>query len=347
MSVPELLHRTDFSHSLVIGYGGGGNYGDELLLEVLLSLLKRAGAEHIDVAYQQPALYPTYHQDFGYQVVDIRHPRKLLSAIFRNKNIVVSGGGLWGLDMNRSIFIMSLMLWCSRWLLGKKVYLLGVGYYNSTNRLGHRAAYLAAKSATLIVARDDETKRNFARFSSHVTEDSDIVWHSRQLDLGAYRQEAEALSKRLPVKGKTLFMTLRRFRPEYQNDFTQIVGECIAKNPDKAIIVALMEPREVDPDGYTQLKQWARTHKNVRIVDFAFNPLALLLYFRQHHKQLLFIGPQFHGLVTAHLSRVPFFPLVYDNKSRELLSQLGHSQPVSIYKLRQPQVQAFINEASA
>jgi polysaccharide pyruvyl transferase WcaK-like protein len=345
MSVPELLQQTNLSRSLVLSYGGGGNYGDELLLEVFLNLLKQGGAKQVDIAYQNLVRYPTYHRDFGYRVVDLRSPSAMLGAIFRNKHIVVAGGGLWGLDMNRSIFIMSLMLWCSRWLLGKKVFLLGVGYYNSTTRMGHLAAFLAAKAATHIVARDDETARNFGRFSKRVSQDTDMAWHSRQLDLGAYQQEADALGSRLSVKGKTIFMTLRRFRPEYKNEFTQRVGECIANNPGRQIIVALMEPREVDPEGYEQLTQWAKTYPHVRIIDFAFNPLALLLFFKRHRRQLLFIGPQFHGLVTAHLSRVPFFPLVYDNKSKELLRQLGHKQTVSIYDLTQPQLQAFINQA--
>jgi polysaccharide pyruvyl transferase WcaK-like protein len=346
MSVPELLAKTDLDDSLILSYGGGGNYGDELLLEVLLNMLKKAGVKRVDIAYLRPERYTTYHHDFGYRIVDLWNRVQMLHSVFRNKNIIVGGGGLWGLDMNLSIFIMSLMLWCSRWLLGKKVYLLGVGYYNSTNKLGHAGAYLAAKAANVIVARDTETRRNFERFRKNVTQDHDMVWYSRQLDLSAYQPEAKKLDQRLPITAKTLFITLRRFDTKYQNDFKKIVEGCIAANPDRPIIVALLEPREVNPEDHAQMRRWAHARLNVRVIDFSFNPLALLLYFQRNHRRLVFIGPQFHGLLTAHLAEVPLFPLVYDNKSQALLEQIGHTPTVSIYNLKRQQLQAFIDEAT-
>jgi polysaccharide pyruvyl transferase WcaK-like protein len=349
MNIGKLLEQEAMDDSLILSFGGGGNYGDELLLEVLLNMFKQAGRTGVAVSYLQPKLYPIYHHDFGYPLVETKKPAQLLKAIIRSKNIVVGGGGLWGMDVNLSILIMSILLWVSRWLLGKKVYLFGVGYYNSTNRLGHIAAWLAAKAANTVIARDEETYANFRRFSANVSPGQDIAWHSRDINMQSYEAEANELERKLSLqpKTKTLFFTIRRFKLQRANNFITVVAECIKQNPDKQIIVALFEPRTVDPGGYRQLKLWATKHKHVVIIDFTFNPLALLLFFRRHHRQLVFIGPQFHGLITAHLSDVPMFPLVYDNKSQELLMQLGKLPTVSIYKLKTDDLLNFINTVEA
>src|SRR5262245_31918218 len=109
MTAPKLIATTDLSNSLLLSYGGGGNYGDELLLEVVLTMLRAAGAKDVDVAYQHPERYQTYHHDIGYNIVNLWDKKALLGSLLRRKHIVVGGGGLWGLDINRSIFIMSLL----------------------------------------------------------------------------------------------------------------------------------------------------------------------------------------------------------------------------------------------
>lgn len=45
MTLDELLKEHDFSDSLLLGYYGGGNFGDELLLEVLLNLFAEQKAK--------------------------------------------------------------------------------------------------------------------------------------------------------------------------------------------------------------------------------------------------------------------------------------------------------------
>src|SRR4029079_7172941 len=96
----------------------------------------------------------------------------LIRAILKKKNIVVGGGGLWGMDVNANIFLMSLMLLMSRRLLGKKVHLTAVGCYNSTTALGRLSAWCAAKAANTIIARDQETYANFKRWHKGTVQDT-------------------------------------------------------------------------------------------------------------------------------------------------------------------------------
>lgn len=349
MKITKLLRDHDFNKSLLIGYYGGGNFGDELLLEVLLNMFKKQGVTQLDVVYQEPQRYKTYHHDFGCQLVTMRDKFSFLRALLRSKNVVVGGGGMWGLDVNMHTLLLGIVLWVSRWVLGKNVFLLGVGYYQSTSWLGRVSAWLSAKAAHHIVVRDTESHENFAIFTHRVSLDKDIAWYTRQLDLSQYDPEADRLAADMALpesrSDRTLFITLRRFKPQYANDFTHVVEAFIAAHPKRHMVVALLEPRQVDPEGYALLSQWAKKYVQIHITDFAYNPLALLVFFQKNHKQLAFMGPQFHGLLVAHLAGVPYLPLVYDNKSRQLLEQVAAPENISIYDVTMQHLQQFAREA--
>ena len=344
MNTLKFLDTHSLDRALLLGFYGGGNYGDELLMEVLAGLLKQRGVQGVQIAYQNPKHYDQFHHDFGYARINMHDKRALLRAIRRQKCLVVGGGGLWGMDTNANVLLLSIMLLVARFLLFKKVYLLGVGFYHSATRLGRIGAWCAAKAANVIVARDSETYQNFRRLNRHTTRDRDMAWHIDALDMSTYDKEVRLLEQRLTVKGKTLFISLRRFRDTSQQNLEKAVESCLQANPQRNIIVALMERRDIDPAGYQLLRKWQRSYPNVQITDFAFNPVALLLFFRKHRDQLVFIGPQFHGILSAHLADVPYLPLAYDNKVHNLLKQIAPEQtPYSVDGLRPLDVQRFID----
>jgi len=344
MTLRELLTQQSFDNSLLLGFYGGGNYGDELLLEVLLNLLSQQQARNIAIAYQDLALYGQYHHEFGYPRVLMRSLWQLCKALFQKKRIIVGGGGLWGMDMNRNILMMSALLFLARWLLGKEVYLLGVGYYNSTTRSGRAAAWLAAKAATVIIARDDESYANFARFSTRTYQDADIAWQLRDMPLDEYLPDVAALEQQLDIRGKTICLALRRFRPGHASRLQTVVQECLQANRDKPVILMLLEPKEIDPAGYQVLLQLQNAHPAAKIIDFQYNPLALFLLFRRHSRDLIFIGPQFHAILSAHLTGVPYLPISYDNKVRNLLAAIAPSGfQIPIQSLTAADTQVFIN----
>lgn len=344
-TIADVFQQEDLEHSVLIGYYGGGNFGDELLLEALMNLFTKQGVRSLTVTYQHMERYPAYHHEFGYKRIDMANKRSVFKAILQNKNIVIGGGGLWGLDVNPNIFLLSSLLFTSRFLLGKKVYLLGVGYYNSTSMLGHISAWLAGKAANCTIARDQETLQNFKKVTKYVALDTDIAWCVPSLDLKAYEQDFVRLNDSIQIKDNALFITLRRFKPNQSNNYTKNIEACLANNQDKDIIVALMEPQDVDPDGYKQIIAWQRQYKNVQALDYSYNPLALFLFFKKHKEQIVFIGPQFHVILMAHLAGVPFLPLVYDNKVLELLKTITKARPLHINDLAQEDIQTFINNS--
>lgn len=349
MMLTDFLHSHKLDRTLLLGFYGGGNYGDELLMEVLAGLLKQQGTQQVTIAFQHPETYKIFHHNFGYPRVDPLDKIALLKTILRKKHIIVGGGGLWGMDANLRIVVMSLLLFVSRWLLGKKVFLLGVGYYNSSTKAGRVGAWLAAKAANIIVARDAETYDNFARLNKHTHRDVDIAWYIDELDLQPYTTDVAALEHRIHINdtaGKTIFMTLRQFRDSSQQHLTDVVSEYLAHSAGKPVIVALMEPQHADPEGYQQLEAWQQTYPNIQIVDFSYNPLGLFLFFRKYHEKLIFVGPQFHAILSAYLTGVPFLPLAYDNKVHNLLQVITPEvTPFTVQSVRTVDVRQFIDNA--
>jgi polysaccharide pyruvyl transferase WcaK-like protein len=349
MKLTEFLAKTNLDRSLLIGYYGGGNYGDELLLEVLGNLLLQQGTKDVTITYRDPAQYADYHHDFGYERIDMQNRGQLVKHILKNKNIMIGGGGLWGVDMNFNTFLLSLMLFMARFGLGKKVYLLGVGFYNSTNTMGRIAAWFAGKAANVIIARDNETLENFGAHNKQTFLDTDMAWHVNKIELGAYRADAAEIESRLPINQKTLLVALRRPQSKSKAkaqdfiNFTDTIGKFLKANTDKPVILAVLESESKSPDEHLQAREWAKAYPNVRLLDFPHNPLALYLYFQNHSKQLTLIGPQFHIIITAHLTDVPFAPVVYDNKVSALFDQIGiaDDERISIHDVKQTNLQDF------
>lgn len=346
MKITDILRPEIADQSLLIGYYGGGNYGDELLLEVIQNLSRQAGVRDMKIAYQYPENYAAYHHELGYPRLNMHSKFAVLRAVLGSKRIIIGGGGLWGLDFKFNVFLLSFLLGFSRLILRKKIYLIGVGYYNSTTRFGHLGAWLAGKGASVILARDQETFENFRRFNKHTQQDTDIAWYLRNIDTTIYQPEARALAKQISFSGKTFFIALRRFQAKHQNDFVQEVEGYIANNPRQHFIVTLLEPDHVDPTQAELLDSWEQRYDNVQRLRGPYNPVALFLFFQKHRRELALIAPQFHAIITAHLNGVPFLPVVYDNKVAELLAYIGQAETIPIRSLDAAHLRRFADNVA-
>lgn len=351
MNMLKFFKQRQLERTILVGYYGGGNYGDELLLEVLQQLLYQQGVKNVTVTYQYPSAFASMHQDLGYNVVDIRDKAAVVRHTLKNKNIIIGGGALWGVDMNINTLILSIALLFSRWFLGKNVYLIGIGYHNSTSTMGRIGAWFAGKAATAVMARDDETYANFRKITKHTFQDKDIAWYVNG-DMDAhYKDEAQKLGAKLNLNRKTLFIALRRIQAGKQagvfENYNQYIEEAIAANPDKQVIIAPLELERVSPDEYAFARELQEQYKNVQVLDMPYNPLTLFYLFKIYSKHLVLVGPQFHIILTAYMGGTPFIPLVYDNKVHELLKQMDIHKQLPLKHLTQDLLQQFIDKEFA
>jgi polysaccharide pyruvyl transferase WcaK-like protein len=340
----EFIKDTDFQDTLFVGYYGGGNFGDELLLEILLNLVHANHPDtHANVFYLHPEWFKDFHQDFGHRVVRATSLKDLAKGFLRSRQIVVGGGGLWGPDFNPKVMALSLMLWAARRIFRKKVYLLGVGYYSSATKMGHLGASFAGWGAHRIFARDKETYDNFSKISKHVTQSVDLSTFLSQVDTSPYNQAVAAIEQAFKVDTKTAYICIRKFDPVRRERLHNIVTEVVANNPDKRIVLGMLEPREIYPEGYTFIHDLAEKHPNASAIDFHFNPVAFDIFTRRHRDNLVIIAPHYHAIAIAIYNHIPYLPIVYANKTVQLLQEHGITEYIKLEDLAASDVQSFLD----
>ncbi len=343
----QFIRRTNLDDSLLVGYYGGGNFGDELLLETLLCML---GSNHVTgtkIYYLNPDWYPSYHKDFGGQVVSAKKLLGSIRAFLKAKNIIVGGGGLWGLDMNLKVLFLSLSLLFARVILRKRVYLVGVGYYSSTNLMGNFGAWCAGKAANHIYTRDKESYGRFLHVNKSVSADKDLSYYLNTIDKNLYKNQVEELGRSLPIekKGKTILITVRQFSDASNEHYKKTIRTVVENNPNKKIILAILEPREINPEGYAFITKLVSKNSNAISWDFRCNPIAFYFFMGSRRNNLIMLTPHYHGLAVALQNKIPFLPLIYDNKSAQLLEDYGLRDRKSVADLTAAEAQAFIDGA--
>ena len=89
MKLTDFLQKTNLSNSMLIGYYGGGNYGDELLLEVLANMLAKRGVSDLTITYQRPETYSSMHHDLGFKLINIYDRAAVITTALKSKNILI------------------------------------------------------------------------------------------------------------------------------------------------------------------------------------------------------------------------------------------------------------------
>lgn len=345
MTLDKLLSITDFNNSFIFGWYGGGNFGDELLLATLLELLNSKNYKDLKYLYLDNNIKGLLEQKYLY-AESVESKSKILKTILSSRNIIVGGGGHWGQDMNNRVFFMTILLFISHFIFRKKVFLLGVGFYNSTNRLGRISAWLAAKSSRIILARDNESYTNFNKFNKKGTYlDKDIAFSLESLlsKLESFTIEKIKDVIKLESIKKPILICVRHMKSNRGDSYNNAIADLIDSNKDKKFILMSMEPREKFEQNYSLIEKLKGTKDNVNISDFRFNPLAFVKYLKSNSKSTLLIAPQYHVQLIAHLVGIKHFPIVYDNKVKELLTSFGVNETFNMDNIKSEDLQRFIN----
>jgi polysaccharide pyruvyl transferase WcaK-like protein len=269
--------------------------------------------------------------------VDKKNIAGVVRAFIRNDTILIGGGGLWGMDVNLNIFLLSILLWIARYILRKRISLIGVGYYGSTTFLGRISAYIAAISANRIIARDQESFDNFKRINRQVHLDKDMAFYLPDFDLSDYKAESNRFITLNPVANETVILGLRRFKTgeNYRNIIKTLQTEL-----KQDLILAFFEPTATDPAFYSQYASL----ENIKIMHFNYNPIVLYHYFLANQKKLFVIAPQYHVQLLAGLANVPFLTLAYDNKNVQLHRLFNLSDSIPMSKLNQLPLAHYVKE---
>ena len=319
-------------NSLLIGYYGGLNFGDELLLEAVQRSTSKRGIEDMTITYSRSAEeFRRYHEDYGYKLIP-RKPLDLVGAIIRKKKVVFGGGGFWGFELSNAMLILTMIIFVAQKVMRKDVVLLGVGYYNSASWKSHLSARFIAGSASIIFARDKESYGNFSKYTKKLALSTDLILsiESEELVNGLELKKLRDIEKY--CSSPIVFISTRRFGDQsIVENWHKKVQTYITSNADKKVILLLMEPKEVDPIGYTFFSNLEQSYENVlTVVDFCYNPLELAAIFSNFSSNISLIVLQYHVILLGIKYQVDRIePLSYDNKCEQLLRDHGYN-PVDI-----------------
>jgi polysaccharide pyruvyl transferase WcaK-like protein len=313
------LFSQNLDSTLLIGYYGAGNLGDELLLEICLNLLKKHGAKDVRFLYSNPKMLSTWHHHFGYTHVNPSKYIDLGKAIFKSNNIIVGGGGHWGLDSNVNTLLLGLVLFFCRYVFGKKIYLAGVGYYNSANLFGKASAWLAGKSATTIYARDPQSYQNFRRLCTPVIQAEDLTSLIPKLNIATYLAEAEDLCKR--IESTETSVIIFSTRGKRNGNFRKVMSDIISSKNKTRFVRIMFMPEDFDKEEAEYWNKCCQNNTNLSQVRYDFNAIALYIALRQCSCISKVISPQYHGIAAAIYASKDYANIFYDNKCVQLITQ--------------------------
>jgi polysaccharide pyruvyl transferase WcaK-like protein len=322
LSIRSFFMGAAFKRPLVIGYYGGGNYGDELLMEVMMHNLQRINVKGY-FYYQGISKYRAHHKSYEHELLGRYSRRATMAAFFKCDSIVIGGGGIWGMDFNKRVFELSVFLLLAKCIFRKQVYLVGVGAYASTSKAGRIATIIAGMGATEIYSRDRETYGRFFKWCRKTHLSEDLIYATVDIPENGYKAEISRLTSTLTFKEHAVMMMIRRFNDSRDDQYRAAIKDVIGLHGDTPFFIGICESRKTDPIGYSYLLSLKEQYPHVVTFDFSFNPIAFFFYIKNHADNLLIVAPQYHMLLTAFLNNVEFMPISYDNKSFEFLSSIN------------------------
>jgi polysaccharide pyruvyl transferase WcaK-like protein len=146
---------------VVIGNYGGGNLGDEAMLDVLVELiLQRLGKIKIVVPSRRPDMIRSLHPNP--LVYPVTKMQGVLQALLCG-TLIVGGGTIFSTFSGPGVMTTTIIAIIRKILLRKKVYFYGIGYSSSTSHFLSILAKLAFKLADGIYVRDSISQETLSR----------------------------------------------------------------------------------------------------------------------------------------------------------------------------------------
>jgi polysaccharide pyruvyl transferase WcaK-like protein len=137
---------------VIVGNYGGGNLGDEVMLDMLIKIIQEKLAKvKVIVPSRRPDVIRKLHSSTAIYPVNIKEG--ILRAL--TSDILLVGGGTIFSDVSGSgIFIITLIAIIRKIVLKKQTYFYGIGYSSSTPNLLSKFAKIALKVSDGVYVRD-------------------------------------------------------------------------------------------------------------------------------------------------------------------------------------------------
>ena len=296
---------------LLSGYFGGGNFGDELLLDALTYLIATVDADHkIAVVYHNKVSLP-------YKKYTLIHPPEFnkhwLKTSFwyyinhlKSADVIIIGGGQLLQDRISWNFISGQCLLAALGKLwGKKVIFFGVGADTLRLRESKKLIKPVLDTADHIVTRDNDSRVVLKKYSK------------RQIMVGADLSLNYNFSESYQQHGSLILVNIRSYNLPHEK--IPILASFLNRNFTKKEIVLLAT--ETDDVVLNKLKKLLDSSKFKAISIFKSNNKRA--YFKLLKNAELVISMRFHFILLAAYFGKKVISLSYDQKVTSLCNELS------------------------
>jgi Uncharacterized conserved protein len=319
----------------VIGAYGCGNVGDDAILAGILEKLKKVkvslynvavfsgNKKYIEEKFGVRGVQQCLNQGFSLKVLGKFDFLKMIKTIWKSDMVIIGGGSL--LHDLRPYNLPYFFFWqLFSSLLGKKVIFYGVGVGPIKTRFGKLLSKIFLPRADYISVRDTNGQKILRELGI------DISFLSRD---PAFNIEVENLSKpKYCLTNDAFGITIcgwfksSNFWERKSMDFShyiirmaEICDRIIERYNKDVLFVTTVFPHDLDAARKItkQMKHSSRTH----IIEKLHTPVEVLAIIQNHVKYL--VGMRLHSLIFATMTNTPFTAIIYDQKVRSYLNDLG------------------------
>ncbi len=153
-----------------MGYYGYGNFGDEILMEEAIRVVKDLGFRYVDVLYAKGSSKDRFRSLEKFDLFGI------LKSIFKSDAVFFGGGGILQDETSLKSFVYYSMIAMAAIILRKKVIFLGNGFGPIRKNISRFLINRIAKSRRVVFfPRDPVSKRYLERIAKNVRPGCDLA----------------------------------------------------------------------------------------------------------------------------------------------------------------------------
>ncbi|MDL1957408.1 MAG: polysaccharide pyruvyl transferase family protein [Candidatus Desulfofervidus auxilii] len=325
----QILYSDDFKtlkKVLIIGNYGPGNFGDEVMLDVILDLLSKEckvyiptrSPETLKELHPDSRIIPLYFKNIWYI---LKEAIKCDAIIFGGGTIFTKGRGI-GIDLT---LILSLLLKLS---IKKKIYFYGIGY-SETTPLGLRIlAKLLMQNGNVFV-RDKKSKDLILKkvgINPCLIKDLTFYWKPPKAKLPPEIKKIIIENNNAIIVGLSITKDLFEFKKE--KEFVKFLNYITSKY-NILIFAFIFNPEfrgrtiGLSSDLYLYKKIKEELYKNIKFYILPYYPPHVLFEVVKHVD--IIIGMRYHSLILAHLHSKHIIGIAVFDKQETFLVE--HNYP--------------------
>lgn len=326
------IHYKKKNKIVIFGNFGACNYGDEAILSGELQELRRIPEIKIIVVSRFPESVKALHNVTSISLFSLH---KIVAAVLSSSSIILGGGGIvckndkgfFSLLYQCYIFFLSSLL---PLMVGKPLYVFGVGFYNNANPLVKRLYSFMFKKAKLVTVRDAVSLATLKKYHVPVQLYKDISFLMPILTKNEIKQNPYFAAMYNPHR---LHVGLSLKQPKNKDEEKKLLETIGLFIIDNALTTdfwfySLDYHPKYENDKLFGQKLYTYIQKTFqKPFSFHFVPITLSVQDTFSSFQLMdyMITMRFHGSVFAYRQQVPFLGITYDEKCTSFLESIGEN----------------------